>query len=262
MNSSLVRISKLILIVISITAYSCTGKRHTPKPIVGPDEITKDYASFLRYQAYDVHFYEDFTGLDTAANVISKGAFLQLLSTGRYLPVKCISGDGTISYELVRLKDSVDPRIPSTIEDWGKEEYGNFQWEGKVIPDFHFTDMDGRTYDKSSTKGKIIVLKCWFVNCTACVKEMPVLNKFRRRYSKNRDVLFLSLCLDARERVDSFLKKTVFEYATIPDQEKFINQDLAVNVYPTHFVIDGEGKVVKKTSSYEEMMYVLEKLDK
>ncbi len=251
---------KLFAVLIIVIACSCSHKHDYGKPVMEPSSIVKDLMSFLTYKEDIVRFYEEFTALDSASNIISKSSFLKLLSTGRYLPVKFASNDAAIYYKLDRLEDSVDNDIKTTIENWGSEEYSYYKLEGTDFPDYHFIDMSGKIYTRRSTKGKIIVLKCWFINCLPCVREMPMLNKVREEYSNNNDVLFISLCWDKRKSVDSFLKKNVFEYSTVPDQYKFLTENLALNGYPTHFVINRDGKIVKKSHSYKEMNYTLKKL--
>lgn len=251
---------KLFAVLISVIACSCSHKQDYGKPVMEPSSIVKDLMSFLTYREDNVRFYDEFTALDSASNIISKSSFLKLLSTGRYLPVKSVSNDAAIYYKLDRLGDSVINDIKTTIENWGAEEYSYYKLEGTDFPDYQFTDMNGEIYTRRSTKGKIIVLKCWFINCLPCVKEMPMLNKVKEEYLNNKDVLFISLCWDKRERVDSFLKTNVFEYSTVPDQYKFLTENLALNGYPTHFVIDRDGKIVKKSQHYKEMIYTLKKL--
>jgi hypothetical protein len=69
----------------------------------------------------------------------------------------------------------------------------------------------------------------------------------------------VSLCLDAKNDIKAFLKKKSFDYAIVPEQDKFIEESLKVNAYPTHFVINKQGKIVNKTTDYKVMAYALKK---
>lgn len=249
-----------ITFFLSIFFYSCEQKNKYGNPVAEPSAIVKNIMSFLEYRDKNIKPYEEFIGLDTASNVISKEIFLKLLSTGRYLPLKSIANDSKVYYQLYKLDDSVDNDIKTAIKYWGLQEYDYYKLEGTEFPDFKFVDMDGNIYDKESTKGKIVVLKCWFIACLPCVKEMPALNELRQKYITQKDVLFISLCWDPKNKVESFLKKNTFIYSTVPDQYKFLTENLALNGYPTHFVINKDGKIIKKTQDYREMVYVLKKL--
>jgi hypothetical protein len=55
-------------------------------------------------------------------------------------------------------------------------EMAHFKMEGTPIPGFNFTDLNDKVYNQSTTRGKIVILKCWFIHCVACLKEFPELN--------------------------------------------------------------------------------------
>jgi thiol-disulfide isomerase/thioredoxin len=246
--------------LLTIIIFSCSQRNNYGKPVADPSAIVKNIMSFLEYRDKNVRLYEEFIGLDTASNIISKEIFLKLLSTGSYLPLKLISDDSKIYYQLNKLDNSVDNDITQTIRYWGLQEYDYYKLEGTEFPDYTLVDMEGNIYNKESTKGKIVVFKCWFISCLPCVKEMPVLNELRQEYIAQKDVLFVSLCWDPRNKVNSFLKKNAFKYSTVPEQYKFLTENLALNGYPTHFVLNRDGKIFKKTQDYREMTYALKKL--
>ncbi len=200
--------------LLTIFIFSCSQKNKYEKPIAEPSTIVKTIMSFLEYRDRNIRLYEEFIGLDTASNIIPKAIFLKLLSTGNYLTLKMTSDDSTIYYKLNKLDNSVDNDIKTTIKYWGLQEYDYYKLEGTEFPEYTFVDMDGKIYDKVTTKGKIVVFKCWFIACLPCVKEMPVLNELRQQYLSQKDVLFISLCWDPKNKVESFLKKNTFIYST------------------------------------------------
>jgi thiol-disulfide isomerase/thioredoxin len=119
--------------------------------------------------------------------------------------------------------------------------------------------MEGKTYNKQTTKGKILVLKCWFIDCRPCIAEMPALNELKQQYKNRNDILFVSICWDSKKDVEAFLKKPTFNYAVVPDQYKFLTEGLQLNGYPTHFVINKQGFITKKVNDYRGMAYALKK---
>ena len=132
--------------------------------------------------------------------------------------------------------------------------------EGKELPAYHFTDLNGRLYDKNSTKGKILVIKCWFIHCGACVKEFPALNTLVDRYKDRNDIQFVSLASDAKPNLVSFFAKKPFKYATVPDMDSYMTKQLAVNAYPMHLLINREGEIVKVTNAIDDLIPSLEEI--
>ena len=135
----------------------------------------------------------------------------------------------------------------------------HFKMEGNNIPDFHFTDLNGKVYDKLSTKGKIVVLKCWFIHCVACVREFPELNKLVDENQNRRDLLFISLAIDTRKDLQKFLEQKEFKYAVIPEMENYLTNKLNITEYPTHFLIDKNGKILKVVNRIDELTPFLTK---
>ena len=249
----------LLLLTLLFVFISCNSKATDMKPVEEPSVILKSITSFLNYREQHVKLYEDFNGMDSASKFISKKAFLKLLSTGEYLPLRMISKDSTPCYKLYILDSSVQEEIRTTIKWWGLEEYDYYNVEGKELPNYKFEDMEGRIYTNQNTKGNILVVKCWFLDCPPCVREIPALNQLKREYSNRKDILFVSLCWDSKKDVEKFLKTTEFNYAIVPDQYKFLTEKLQLNAYPTHFVINKLGIITIKTHELRALTYALKK---
>lgn len=92
---------------------------------------------------------------------------------------------------------------------------------GKQFPDFHFVDLNGKTYDRKNTKGKILGLKSCFIACQACNEEMPALNELTDRYKNRKDILFVSIAFDSEQALTRFINKRVFKYAVVRVKKSF-----------------------------------------
>jgi protein-disulfide isomerase-like protein with CxxC motif len=78
---------------------------------------------------------------------------------------------------------------------------------------------------------------------------MPELNKLVSDYKDSSNIVFLAVALDARGDLKDFLKKTKFDYDII-DSGRFITQQYGISSYPTHLILDKEGKVYYHSSGY------------
>ena len=65
---------------------------------------------------------------------------------------------------------------------------------GDVMYDFSFTDTDGNTVKLSEVLAEkdMVMLNFWYVDCSACQTEFPVLQKAYERFSENVEVLGLN----------------------------------------------------------------------
>lgn len=235
---------------------SCTQTSTFGVPVEDPAGILKDQTSFMKY-LHTLKLLEDFIALNTLSEVITKGEFLEQVSTGAFLPLRLTSKD-SLYYQLYKINSP--PDYVMWLKYKADREYKNYQMEGKELPRLDFKDLNGTVYDKETTAGKIVVLKCWFIGCVPCVEEMPALNKLVKQYKDRKDIVFVSLAFDKEKDLKKFLIKQAFEYAVVGNQKDYVIEDLGITSFPTHIVINERGLVVKVAGSYDEMESALKKV--
>ncbi|MGY3052291.1 peroxiredoxin [Pedobacter sp. UYEF25] len=220
-------------------------------------DLTKDFITYWSYHYTFVKLFKDFIPLDTSGNVIAKKKFLQKVSEGMHFPLLHSTKDKVWQYELVAIPQNVKKEIGPVVAAYGERQLAYFNQEKTQVPYFKFEDVNGVEYSSTNTKGKILILKCWFLACHACVLEIPALNQMVQKYKNRKDIVFLSLVSDEKAPVKEFLEKTLFDYPVVASQDNFITEKLRVNTYPTHFLIDKQGKIVKivnEASDLEELL--------
>jgi thiol-disulfide isomerase/thioredoxin len=109
---------------------------------------------------------------------------------------------------------------------------------GKPLPDFAFTDINGKKVSSSDLKGKAVILNLWFTTCAPCIKEMPELNKIKE---ENPDIVFLAMTYEEKGVVNNFLKKIPFNFQQITDVKEYV--DKLEFGYPTTLFVDKKGIV-------------------
>lgn len=234
-------LAAVIIFIIS----SCANTSNGPKPVVLPSVITKDMVSWLYYERDHMKWSADFQALDTASKSIDRSEFLKQLTTGNYLPVKIRESDSALCYQLYRIANNVDEQIREVIKNKAQMTYRYLQFEGSHLPGFNFTDLNGTVYNAETTKGKIVVLNCWYIHCQACNQEMPELNRIVAKTKGRSDVVFIGLAFDKSDSLRKFLSKKEFNYAIVPDKENYLMNDLGIIYYPTHIIVDRQGKIRK-----------------
>lgn len=240
-----------------LTAPAIAQKKNYGKPLVKTAVILKSFTDFLVYQDKHLNLTEQFIAVDTASNIISKDSFLYLLSSGNYLPVKSNADDGYTYFQLYYLKATDHADIRLTLKEWANQQIKYYKMEGQPLPGLNFTDINGNIYNTASTKGKIVVLKFWFISCAPCVEEMPALNEIVQEYKNRDDIIFLSLAMDSREQLIAFLTKRPFNYPVVADQRNYMLKELKIANYPAHLIINKEGLVTHVFGKYEDMSKAL-----
>ncbi|MBV9988038.1 MAG: TlpA family protein disulfide reductase [Chitinophagaceae bacterium] len=120
---------------------------------------------------------------------------------------------------------------------------------GESIAPFAEKDINGTQFDLKALTGKVVVLNFWFINCGPCRMEIPELNEIAEAYKDNKDVVFLAVALDQRYEIQDFLKKIPFSYNIIGNGGSIAGK-YGVNSYPTHAVVNRQGKILFHTTGY------------
>jgi peroxiredoxin len=113
--------------------------------------------------------------------------------------------------------------------------------QSKAAPDFAVQTIDGNNLKLSELKGKAVVLNFWFIGCAPCRVEMPGLNSLVEEF-EGKDVAFIGFALDPAEKLREFLKDHPFDYSIVPNSTK-IAELFGVSVYPTHILINKQGRI-------------------
>ncbi|MEO7984476.1 MAG: TlpA disulfide reductase family protein [Bacteroidota bacterium] len=183
---------------------------------------------------------------DSAGQQLQYEDWRAMLSNGDY-DIRPVDPDNNqTSFLLTRFnKEEQQKRLeaaPKPIES-------NAFMDKKKISSFSARDMQGIKIDSKELKGKILVLNFWFINCPPCRHERPYLNQLVTDYANDSDVVFVAVALDDKPQLEVFLKENPFAYHVIPNGTGIVN-DNAVNQFPTHVIIDKEGKIAFNTVSY------------
>jgi thiol-disulfide isomerase/thioredoxin len=116
---------------------------------------------------------------------------------------------------------------------------------------FDETDLQGNHYKLKELKGKVVVINFWFINCPPCRMEIPDLNELVAQYKNNPDVVFLAIAMDDKHSLQEFLKRMPFKYNIIENGE-YIASKNNVGAFPTHVVLDRNGKILFHTDGLAE----------
>jgi len=231
-------------------------------PEVDPIQIQKTFTDWSVYQSKKIMLSRDFTALDSASKEISKETFLDQLANGNFIPVRLKSEANIYVYKLFKIQPKTDTSIKATINQIGFDAYKNFKMEGTAFPQFSFKDLNGNLVSNESMKGKIIVIKCWYIHCTPCIREFPQVNKLVEDYKDRKDIVFMSLAEDSSEQLKTFLARKLLSYSVIPDMKEYMNNALQLNSFPTHFIINKEGIISKVLPNFESLEVALAKESK
>ncbi|WP_432672157.1 TlpA family protein disulfide reductase [Flavobacterium sp. SM2513] len=251
----------ITILLISIILFSCQDKSvktSITEPKIDPNELENDFMKWWNYHSSEISLANNFIGLNEASDTINKKDFLTKLTSGNYIVLKLKSKDKNILYKLYQLNPKSDKSIKNTISIESLINLEHYKMEGERFPEFNFIDLNGNNFSNENLKGKMVIYKTWFINCKACVAEFPELNELVEKNKNNKEIVFISLALDEKDKLVSFLKRKDFKYEIVPNQKELIVKKLNLTIYPSHIVVDKNGVIIKVVNKASEMIDFLE----
>ncbi len=123
---------------------------------------------------------------------------------------------------------------------------------GDSAPGFTIKADDGRTVTLPNFGGKVLVLNFWATWCPPCVQETPSLSQFAAQYS-GKGVVVLGVSVDKDPKAyQQFLEK--FKPAFLTARNGDLHADYGTFMYPETYIIDAQGKVLKKIAEPADWM--------
>lgn len=246
----------LCYFILLVSIFGC-GKSSTKQlPNVDIKTLTQSFMSWYRYYNKNIDLSLDFFALDTDANQIEKKVFLEKLTSENVIAIKL--KDENSEKETYQLFEITDESILKTSKQDARLELHYYEREGTKFPEFTYTDLSGGVITSKNTVGKMVVIKVWFINCKACVEEFPDLNALTQKYSNRDKVIFVSLAYDEKEKLKSFLSKKALNYQNAHVSSEYISDELKVQIFPTHFIIDKNREILKIFNNAKRLASYLE----
>lgn len=116
----------------------------------------------------------------------------------------------------------------------------------RPAPDITFTTLQGEKLDLKSLRGKPVIVTFWATSCPGCIKEMPHLIELHKQYhDKGLTIIGVAMPYDRPDHVVEMVRQKQIPYTIVLDiKGEAVTAFDKVQVTPTSFVINPEGKIV------------------
>lgn len=119
--------------------------------------------------------------------------------------------------------------------------------KGQVAPDFTLKDLEGRTVRLSDYRGKAVVLNFWATWCPPCKTEMPWLVDLENKYrAEGLEIIGVALDEASKEEITKFAHEMRLNYSVVIGDDNTADAYGNVQMLPTTFYIDRNGKIVSR----------------
>ena len=119
---------------------------------------------------------------------------------------------------------------------------------GDPAPDFGAPVFDGDSLHLSSLAGQPVLLNVWATWCPPCREEMPALQALHEEFGP-RGLRVVGVSVDSRGSEDTirrFLEEGGYTFTILHDASDAVSRQFRTIGVPESFLIDGEGRVVRR----------------
>lgn len=110
-----------------------------------------------------------------------------------------------------------------------------------------FTAVDGKVFDLSTLKGKVVLIDFWATWCGSCVAELPnVIKAYQELHPKGFEIVGISLDQD-KEKLMAFVKDKGMEWPQYFDGKGWQNEistKYGISSIPAMWLVNKKGMVV------------------
>ena len=118
------------------------------------------------------------------------------------------------------------------------------------LPSFIVTDLAGQEIPPATLKGKVVLIDFWATWCPPCRKEIPHFNQLYAEY-RQQGLIVIGLALDDKAaEIENFMRQVPIDYPVALAAPELQQQFGGIEVYPTAFLVDREGRIIKKYLGY------------
>lgn len=127
--------------------------------------------------------------------------------------------------------------------------------EGEKFPELNLKNQFLNPEKLILPKAKYILVYYWFSNCKPCLKSFPYIKDLYNIYNqKGFEIVYISV--DSSNKITNW-KKIIFDYGLkgiqLLDENGLEAKKDKITSFPSTFLLNSEGKILKKNISIEEL---------
>ena len=120
----------------------------------------------------------------------------------------------------------------------------------ELLSDAELRDVNGRAFNLSEYRGKVVLLTYWSTTCGQCESEMTWFNEFQRTFG-DRHFAVVGVAVDrgGAEAVSQFLVHRPIKYRVVLGDREVARLHAATSI-PTTFILDRTGRIAVRHVGY------------
>jgi peroxiredoxin len=134
----------------------------------------------------------------------------------------------------------------------------------RAAPDVSFIKLDGQKLALKDLRGKVVMVNFWATSCTTCVHEMPQMVETYNKYKgKGLEFVAVAMSYDPPSYVINYTETRKLPFKVAMDSDDKLAAAFGnVKLTPTTFLIDKNGKIIRRYVGEPEFAQLHQLLEK
>ena len=117
----------------------------------------------------------------------------------------------------------------------------------KHVPQTTFTLLSGERITTDQLKGKVYLINFWATDCTTCIQEMPkMVQTYNQFKGEGLEYIAVAMNYDPPNYVVNYAETRSLPFKVAMDDGSAAKGFGNVQLTPTTFVVDKDGKILKR----------------
>ena len=110
-------------------------------------------------------------------------------------------------------------------------------------PPLQLRDLGDKEHALTDYRGQVVLVNFWASWCSPCLIEMPSMQRLKRSLAGRPFTILAVNVRESRETAWRVRNKLGVDFTTLLDNSGVATSDWEVQIYPTSFLVDPEGRV-------------------
>lgn len=144
-----------------------------------------------------------------------------------------------------RLQHAVDPKFVTADGSTSRPLGTESDMVGKPAPDFTLELLNGKSFQLSRRKGKVVVLDFWATWCGPCIQAMPQVDRVVDEFKDQQVELVAVNLQETPDKIKSTLERLKLDPAVALDIDGVVATRYAATAIPQTVIVDRDGNVAR-----------------
>ena len=111
--------------------------------------------------------------------------------------------------------------------------------QSTILPAIDTVMLDGSTFTSKEIRKKPLIIHFWATWCPVCKTEASTIQSISKTY----EVLTIAVGSGTDEELRTFMDQNGYNFRVVNDNEGVLAEQFKVEVFPTTFIFDRDGKL-------------------